>query len=80
VAPSSPGEAIRLLRKKLHWSQRELAARAGLSRTKLGRWERGKARVSAAQLWIVCTALAVGYGTDPATLWIELVRVYSLGG
>ncbi len=53
------GEKVRILRKKLGWSQEELAARCNLHRTYIGAIERGERNVSLLNIVILARALHV---------------------
>jgi transcriptional regulator with XRE-family HTH domain len=62
------GRLIRALRQRRHWRQEDLAARAGISRSVVGRVERGELSRTA---WgdVVAIAEAVGARAEPDLRW-----------
>jgi transcriptional regulator with XRE-family HTH domain len=57
------GAALRRLRKRLGLTQRELAARVGVTPTTVARWERGEVRITEP----MSRLLRLLAGTAPAT-------------
>ena len=58
------GKRVRELRKAQGWTQEELANRAGLDRTYIGRCETGRQNATLKTIY----ALAAALGVEPATL------------
>lgn len=67
------GWAIQSARKKKGWSQEELAARAGISRSYVCQIERGKVDLS----WRIATRLLSQLNLNTASAWPELTLVVS---
>jgi transcriptional regulator with XRE-family HTH domain len=69
TTPQDIGKRIRLAREEQGWTQDQLAAAVGVSRSAVAQWETGRAGQVTANLTRVATALGVGvehlmYGRD----------------